>query len=135
MKCNFCGTNLNGYEKYCHNCGSKVVSENTTIDEFHKSTESARSTSIVLGVISLIGLFFIIFTPISLILSFIGLILAIKSNHNSKNTAGIIINGVSLFLSVVFMIVISLVIYFGFFAIDKGIDKIIDYNNRIYERS
>ena len=78
---------------------------------------------------------FIIFTPISLILSFIGLILAIKSNHNSKNTAGIIINGVSLFLSVVFMIIISLVIYFGFFAIDKGIDKIIDYNNRIYERS
>ena len=134
MKCNFCGTELKGYEKYCHNCGSKVNDEVITVDEFHKSTEGARSGSIVLGIVSLVGVFLFIFSPISLILSIIGLVLAIKSNNNVKNPTGIILNSISLFLSVVATAIICLIIYFGIFAINTGIDNIIEYTDRTYEK-
>lgn len=115
MYCDRCGNRLMGYEKYCPNCGN-IIGEKEEVkvvnDNVNKSTEGNRSTSIVLGGLSLGGVFLGIFAPISLILSIIGLVLAIKSNKNSKNTVGIVLNAIGLFLSVVITSIIALIIYF-----------------------
>ncbi len=115
MYCDRCGNRLMGYEKYCPNCGN-IIGEKEEVkvvnDNVNKSTEGNRSTSIVLGGLSLGGVFLGIFAPISLILSIIGLILAIRSNKNSKNTIGIVLNGIGLFLSFIITGFIALIIYF-----------------------
>ena len=112
MCCQKCSQILTGNEKYCPQCGKKINYSSDyqaiTIKE-KNSTENMRSASIALGIISLIGLSLFIFSPISLILSLIGLIFAIKAN---KNTAGIILNAISLFLAVIITIFIGLILYF-----------------------
>ena len=115
MYCDKCGNRLMGYEKYCPNCGNNVGDKEevkVVNDNENRSTESNRSTSIVLGGLSLGGVFLGIFAPISLILSIVGLVLAIRSNKNSKNTIGIVLNGIGLFLSFIITGFIILVIYF-----------------------
>ena len=111
MYCNKCGNKLMGSEKYCPNCGNRMDNNVTEVREI-KSTESSRSASIILGGISLGGVFMGIFAPIALILSIIGLVLAIKSNKNVKNTVGIVLNAIGLFLSLIITTIIALVIYF-----------------------
>ena len=126
MYCDRCGNRLMGYEKYCPNCGNAIKDNVKDIDiasdSMNKSTEGNRSTSIVLGGLSLGGVFLGIFAPISLILSIIGLVLAIKSNKNSKNTVGIVLNGIGLFLSFIITGFIILVIYFAVNASSGIID-------------
>ena len=122
MYCNKCGFYLNGTEKYCPNCGTHndIVNVDTS-----KSTENSRTASIVLGGLSLGGIFLVIFAPVSLILSIIGLIFAIKSN---KNTLGIILNVIGLFLSFILTAVFALMIYFVVDEINNGTD---DYRKAI----
>ena len=111
MKCISCNYSLKGDERYCPNCGYHTDKiEPLTIDNTHQSTENFRMASIILGVISLAGLSFLIFAPVSLILSILGLIFAIKSHRNSNNTVGIVINGISLFLASIITIVFALLI-------------------------
>ncbi len=121
MYCDKCNTRLMGNENYCSYCGNKinkdfnnnyVVTDNKTDV---KSTENSRSASVVLGIISLCGvLFFGIFAPISLVLSIVGLVLAIKANKNVKNAPGIILNSISLFLSFILTMIIFLALLFSF---------------------
>ena len=119
MYCSNCGNRLMGYEKYCSNCGHIIDESNNNFNynvnnnnnDNYKSTEGSRNTSIILGGISLGGVILGIFAPISLILSIIGLILAIKSNKNSKNTIGIILNAISLFISFIITSFIILIIW------------------------
>ena len=133
MYCNNCGNKLMGSEKYCPNCGH-VIQDNVkdVYDNSTKSTEGSRSASIVLGGLSLGGVFFGIFAPISLILSFIGLVLAIKSNRNVKNTLGIVLNSVGLFLS--FLITIFIILILNIIVnTSSGIyDEYIDRFGNIY---
>ena len=77
MYCNNCGNKLMGSERYCPNCGH-VIQDNVkdVYDNSTRSTEGSRSASIVLGGLSLGGVFFGIFAPISLILSSVGLFLS-----------------------------------------------------------
>ena len=132
MYCNNCGNRLMGNEKYCPNCGSKTFeNSNSNIDivaneSERKSTEGYRSASIILGGLALGGVFFGIFAPVSVILSIIGLILAIKSNRNVKNTPGIVLNAIGLFLSVIITIAFILFIWFVFSVVD---DNDYDFNN------
>ena len=118
MYCDKCGNRLMGYEKYCSNCGHMIGNnddnnENKVTDNYNnKSTDGSRSTSIILGGLSLGGVFLGIFAPVSLILSIIGFVLAIRANKNANNTIGIVLNGISLFLSVIITAFIALVIYF-----------------------
>ena len=128
MYCNNCGNNLKGTENYCPGCGKRIDNK-MPVDEFTKtSTENYRTSSIILGGLSLGGLFLLIFAPLSLILSIIGLICAIKSNRNSKNTAGLVLNGISLFLSFIITSILALFIYLAVNVVQEGIDgNIYDY--------
>ena len=106
MYCSNCANNLTGDELYCPNCGTKVGTEK--VEKI--STENSRSASISLGVVSLIGSCCIIFAPAAFILSIFGLIQAIKSNRNVKNTPGIIINAISMLLSFIGTLAIIFII-------------------------
>ena len=112
MYCHKCGANMLETDKYCSNCGEKVL-DNRPIG-INNSTENFRTASIVLGGLALGGVVLLIFAPISLILAIIGLILAIKSNRNAKNTVGIVLNGISLFfafiLTAIFILFVNIVI-------------------------
>ncbi len=117
MYCDNCHNSLMGNEIYCPKCGRRV--NNELMNSEMKSTESARSTSIVLGIISIFCIFFGIFIPVALVLSIIGLVLAIKSNSNVKNTPGIVINAITLFISAIFTLIIALIIIFSFNTIKE----------------
>ena len=129
MYCHNCKGNLTGVEKYCPNCGT-LVNRPINIDNSNGSTENYRVASIVLGGLSIGGVVLFIFAPISLILSIIGLVLALKANKNSKNTAGLVLNGVGLFLSFVITSIIALLVYITIDVIKYGTDE---YGNRIYD--
>lgn len=125
MYCSSCGSKINEDEKYCTKCGEKV---NNTFDvstehNINKSAEGYRTASIVLGTLSLVGVFIAIFAPIALILSIIGLILAIKSNKTYKNTAGIILNAIGLFLSFIITSIIALIIMFSYDIIKNNFNN------------
>ena len=100
MNCNSCGAKLNKDVNYCSNCGAKVTEEGVVVGS-GESTENFRIASIVLGGLSVGGSLFFILTPLTLILGIIGLIFAIKSNKNSRNTVGIVLNSIGLFISFV----------------------------------
>ena len=122
MYCSNCGNKINDDENYCANCG-KVANEHKPIT-IDNNNEGARSASIVLGILSLIGIFIFIFAPISLILSIIGLILAIKASKVYKNTAGIVINAIGLIFSFIITSIIALIIYFSYDVIKNQINNL-----------
>lgn len=137
MYCNQCGGKLLGSEKYCPNCG-KLLDANKTIT-IDSNNEGTRSASIILGILSLVGVFIFIFAPVSLILAIIGLILAIKANKVYKNTAGIIINTISLFLSFIITSIIALIVVFSYDIIKNDLNifnnfDIYNYNHE-YKQS
>ena len=105
MQCSNCQNKLKGSEKFCPECGTKVNKE--IIYPTDTSTENIRSASILLGIMSIVGVCLFIFAPVSLILSIIGLVFALKSNKHVKNTPGIILNGIALLLSFVITTVIA----------------------------
>lgn len=131
MFCSNCGNKLDSGNEYCPKCGKKVnnssavVSYDSTVD---KGAESKRTASIVLGCLSLFGVFVLVLSPISLILALVGLVLAIKANHVVKNTAGIVLNAIGLFLSFIIVCILALVIIFSYNIIRTGP---VDYGNMI----
>lgn len=133
MYCSNCGAKINDGEKYCTNCG-KLISESKpiTIDNNKNNNEGTRTASIVLGILSLVGIFIVIFAPISLILSIIGLILAIKSSKTYKNTAGIVLNAVGLFLSFIITVIITLIMIFSYNIIKNDFNGFGDLNINNY---
>ena len=132
MYCSKCGNKLIESDKYCANCGNKIDNINNSFAVPSTNGDNGRTASIVLGILSLIGVFMFIFSPISLILSIIGLVLAIRSNKISNNTVGIVMNGISLFLSFMLTLFIGLIIYF----LVTGSDYIEDwYWNNDYEET
>ena len=113
MACKNCNYSLKGDEKYCPSCGCRTENnEALTIDNDHVSTENFRLASVILGILSLGGVCFLVFAPISLILSVLGLIFAIKSNKHYKNIVGIILNSISLFLACIITIIFALILSF-----------------------
>ena len=126
MNCINCGEKVEAKNNYCPNCGHKI-SENVTpkVETYvDKTIENNRTASIVLGIISIAGVLLVVFSPISLILSVIGLILAIKSNKSINNTAGIILNGISLFLSFVATAIIIFIFIIAINVSKYGIDNL-----------
>ena len=126
MYCDNCGTKLTGDENYCFNCGKKVNNVNnsdvgkaniSTVDNSNNLNTGTKTASIVLGIISLVGIFLVIFSPISLILSLVGLILSIKANKVTSNVAGIVINAIGLFLS---LIITSIIVFILYLVVNMG---------------
>ena len=109
MYCYKCGTRLTGNEKFCFHCGTEVKT-NININSNVKETNGKKIASIVLGVISLVGVAIVIFSPISLILSLIGLIIGIIASKDVSNVPGIVINAIGLFISLIFTIIIAFII-------------------------
>lgn len=125
MNCKSCGSKLNGTENYCANCGARINNDIISIDDnLNRSIENKRVASLVLGIVSISLLFVGIFAPISLILAIIGLILAIIAGRKVKNTAGIILNAISLLLSLIVTLIIALIIIFSFNIIRDTWDNI-----------
>ena len=122
MYCNKCGTKLNGTEKFCIHCGTEINQNNNYNVPTEKPKSSGKKTaSIVLGIISLCGIFLIIFSPISFILALIGLIIGIKANKEVSNVAGIVINAISLFLSLILTLIIAVLVIITI-NVSKGVD-------------
>ncbi len=119
MYCENCGNKLTENSQYCTKCGHKKnVIETTTAPP--KEGDGKRTASIVLGILSLAGVVLLIFSPISLILGLIGLILAIKANKTTNNTVGIVLNAIGLFFSVIIVAVLALLIYLTYGIVRTG---------------
>jgi phosphate/sulfate permease len=128
MYCSNCGKKLAKDVLYCPNCGEKTTEEvkgevisNEPITK--DDNNSRRETSIVLGIIAIVGVFLVIFAPISFVLSIIGLVIGIKANKNTNNTIGIVLNSISLFLSAILCIVIVFFFWLFVSIIDGGFDR------------
>ena len=131
MYCSNCGKSLNGSEKYCPNCGKEVTNNQAYYGDEIGDTSSGKTPSIILGILGNLGAVLVIFSPISFILSLIGLIIAIRVSKKVNNTAGIILNAIGLFLS---LISLAVVIFFFWLVINvSDIDNYNDFWNTIYE--
>ena len=96
MYCSNCGEQRVNNFAYCQKCGSKFEEVKTT----NNSSSDSKTVSIIFGIIGIAGSILIVFIPIAFVLSLIGLILAIISNKKEKNTTGIVLNIIGLFLSI-----------------------------------
>ena len=130
MFCKSCGSKLMGSEKYCPNCGAVTNEAIQEVNPVDSGVEKKRVASIVLGIIALCGLPFLLLSPISLILSIIGLVLAIRANKQIKNAAGIVLNAIGLFISSIITMLIILALLVTVNLIKNGPG---DYTNTINE--
>lgn len=129
MYCSNCGIK-NDENNYCVNCGNKLNNNNNVI--VNKESNGLKTASIVLGILGIIGAVLIVFSPISFVLSLIGLILGIVANKKIRNVSGIILNSIGLFFSIIILGIIWLIIIFMF---DNSFDEISDYrDNYVFDR-
>ena len=113
MKCNYCGADNKEESKFCASCGAELKEKKKTTKKEEekvevktepvkttvtpvKTTDGKATASLVLGICSLIV------WCLTLPLSIVGLILGIVSKERSgKRTAGIVINAITLVLSLI----------------------------------
>ena len=119
--CDNCGKELKNKSIYCEECGKKQV-------EITDTNESLGTVSLVLGIISLVLVFFVNISifPVALIGLIFGIIC--KSKTRKKNT-GIILNSISLVLSIIIFIVFMIFIVFFAFIDEIANDHNYDWNN------
>ncbi|MBO5530397.1 MAG: zinc-ribbon domain-containing protein [Bacilli bacterium] len=104
MYCNNCGTENEKETKFCVKCGK----------ELGKKGEGLGTASMILGIISIVLSFII--TVVTLPLSITGLILGIVNKaKGGKKISGIVLNAISIFLSIV-LIFVYLFIGIGIFS-------------------
>ena len=104
MYCNNCGTENEKETKFCVKCGK----------ELGKKSEGLGIASMILGIISIVLSFII--TVVTLPLSITGLILGIVNKaKGGKKISGIVLNAISIFLSIV-LIFVYLFIGIGIFS-------------------
>lgn len=121
--CSRCGSKNDG-NKFCTQCGNKLDnSNNGVIDRNEKS--GLKTASIVLGILSIVGTFMIVFSPISFILSLVGLILGIISTNKVKNIFGIVLNSIGLLISIAVTLIM-------FFLIRYVVVSYNDYDKNYY---
>lgn len=110
MYCSNCG-NKNDGGTFCVKCGSRIEYVNNNVNNNNNRSESngLSVASIVLGVIGLILCFTFILSPISLIITIIGLILGIFASKKVKNIIGIVLNSIGLFISLVMLFLMVLI--------------------------
>ena len=112
MYCSNCGAKNDG-NNYCIKCGNKLENTNNVNNNvMREESNGFKIASIVLGILGIIGSILIIFSPISFILSLVGLILGIVASKKVRNISGIVLNSIGLFLSIIIIVVMGLVINF-----------------------
>jgi len=104
MYCKNCGTENEKETKYCVKCGK----------ELSKKSEGLGTASMIIGIISIVLSFII--TVITLPLSITGLVLGIVNKaKGGKKISGIILNAISIFLSIA-LVFVYLFIGIGLFS-------------------
>ena len=86
MYCTSCGKQVDVNSSFCTGCGARISVANVQEDS------GKKVASIVLGCIGIFGALQVIFAPISLILTIVGLILGVMASRKESNVAGIILN-------------------------------------------
>ncbi|MBQ2872836.1 MAG: zinc ribbon domain-containing protein [Bacilli bacterium] len=107
MYCSNCGEKNNN-NKFCTNCGINLKPIKT------KEDSGLKIASIILGGLGIFANLTIIFSFFGFVVSLIGLILGIITIKKEKNIIGIVLNSVSLFLSII-MISIFIIIFRSIF--------------------
>lgn len=130
MYCSNCGTKNEG-NKYCTKCGLLLDNSNVLVKKEEKN--GLKITSIVFGVIGILGSITVFFSPLSLIISLIGLILGVVATKKVKNVLGIVLNTIGLFLSIIILFLVGLFILL-FATDDYGYSDENDYYDRYYDR-
>lgn len=129
MYCSNCGTKNDG-NNYCVKCGNKLEFNNNNV--VIEEGKSLKTASIVLGILGIIGSVLIIFSPISFVLSLIGLILGIVATKKIRNVSGIVLSSIGLFLSLIILGIIGLIFNI---AIENRYDEIDKYrDNYTFDR-
>lgn len=129
MYCKKCGKVLNQEQKFCTNCGTKIeneinssvennvyqqtnsfqqqdVNEQYVVSNNTKESKWKNTTSLVIGIISLILVF--IFQILTIPLSIVGLVFGIISvKENKRNKVGLILNIISLGLAIPILLLYS----------------------------
>ena len=134
MFCKNCGKQLNQGEKFCVNCGNKINIDNeimpstinlnnTNIQSSNninnvglnvgnnvneKKKETLGTISMVIGIISLVLSFFvnILILPVAIVGLILGIINKVKKG---KKISGIILNSISILISIVIMLLIAVI--------------------------
>ena len=116
MYCVNCGNRIDSNDKYCTRCGNMLNIDNSKNRDCvdRNGYSSNKIASIILGTLSIGFSMFIIFAPIGLVFSIIGLILCFVIIKNEKNVIGIVLNLIgfliSLCICILFMFVIRYVV-------------------------
>lgn len=116
MYCVNCGNRIDSNDKYCTRCGNMLNIDNSKNRDCvdRNGYSGNKIASIILGTLSIGFSMFIIFAPIGLVFSIIGLILCFVIIKNEKNVIGIVLNLIgfliSLCICILFMFVIRYVV-------------------------
>jgi len=110
VNCVNCGNKIKKSDSFCVICGKKI--ENKQEKNNNSSNCGLKIASIVLGILGIIFSLMLFLSPVSFIISLIGLILGICALKHVKNVVGIVLNSIGLFLSV--LIIILIVVIFNY---------------------
>lgn len=116
MFCNKCGNKIEGNEKFCKVCGNNL---NNNYQPQNNNTEKQKNglaiASLVIGIVSIV--LSLLINVFIFPLAITGLILGIvNKNKCGQKTAGIILNSISMVISIIVLICISF-IFVGVFNI------------------
>ena len=128
MFCNKCGNKMNDNDKFCNNCGSPIDNLDNTVSNssismnLKKQKSSQKDNygliSLILGIIAIVLVF--IYPVFNILIAIIGLVFGIISKTKDiKKTIGIILNSISIAITIVLMIIGVFAIIFG--LSDSGI--------------
>ena len=123
MYCVKCGKKVSDNDNYCMKCGTKINNNNNNQNK--EKADGAATTSLVLGLISLLLVFSlsILVSPLYITGLIFGLVSKTKS---SEKKAGIIINIINIIISIVVLIV------YIFLFIIIGLSFVYGNNNKTY---
>ena len=101
MYCVNCGNRIDSNDKYCTRCGNMLNIDNSKNRDCvdRNGYSGNKIASIILGTLSIRFSMFIIFAPIGLVFSIIGLILCFVIIKNEKNVIGILLNLIGFLIS------------------------------------
>lgn len=122
MYCINCGNKICDNDKYCTRCGNELnIKDIKNKDDIDSNWYSSNKiASIILGTLSIGFSIFIIFAPIGLVFSIIGLILCFVIIKNEKNVLGIVLNLIGFLISLCICILFMFVIRYIFVNVDSS---------------
>lgn len=137
MYCINCGNKIDGNDKYCIRCGNRLDinnSNNRNIDD-KKSYSGKKIASIILGAFGIGFSILVIFAPIGLVLSVIGLIISFVVIKNEKNVIGIVLNLIGLLISLCICILFMFVIRYVVSNVDSSVIDDFKYSDNYNDRN